>query len=197
MSLESYDKGLMDYLRSHLNFNNIVNSDEDSALSRSADMISDPKDFKIKLPMISFWRTSNNLVSETGGNFRAKTKGRIFSKDKSALLANEYREIEIAIDYQLSIWSATRRECDDIFREVVMLLLTDDPHIPVYIPGMESPEYFDIVVTDTDTSLNLSDFDDKGRLYRQIINIELPDARLVFNRKSSLVKDVTVSSYTY
>lgn len=197
MSLECYDKGLLGYLQEHLNFTNIVNADEERALLYSADMISDSKDLVIKLPMISFWRISNNLTNESAGNFFAKHSGRIMSKDKSKLKGYGVRELDINIIYQITIWASTRKVCDDIFRELAMLLITDDPHVPVFIPGMDSPEYFDVIVTDSDTSIDLSEFDDKGRLYRQNLTVELPDARLVFSKESDLVANIPLRFYHY
>lgn len=197
MSLECYDQGLLRYLQDHLNFTNIVNAEDEKALSYSVDMISDAKDLKIKLPMISFWRMSNNLTNESAGNFFAKHSGRLMSKDTSKLKGYGVRELDVNIVYQITIWASTRKVCDDIFRELAMLLITDDPHVPVYIPGMESPEYFDIIVTDSDTSVDLSNFEDQGRLYRQNLTVEMPDARLVFSKESKLIANIPLKLYTF
>ena len=197
MSLECYDKGVLDYLKSHLNFPNIVNSSDDTAFNYSADENSRSKDLSIALPMISFWRISNNLINESGGNFRGKHEARVMSKDIPNKTAHYRRELEIVIDYQITIWASTRKVCDDIFRELAMLLVTDCPYIPVYIPGLEYPEKFDLIVTDTDTSIDLSEFSDKGRIYRQNLTIELPDAKLVFTKDSPLVTSIPLVYYTF
>ena len=54
------------------------------------------------------------------------------------------------------------------------------------------PEEFYIHVTDTDTSIDVDSFSDKGRLYTQNIMIDIQDAQLIFSRNVTLAKNMEI-----
>ena len=190
--LGAYDEGLLNYLKSALNFPNIVNAAESKAFDTSADKNSHK--VEIQLPMISFWRIANPLTYEGGGNFAMRQRGRRMSADKEGLTAVAWRSLPVTLSYQLTIWSDRRSEVDDIYRELMMYLLTDNPHITIQLEGMETPEEFYIHVTDTDTSTDVDSFSDKGRLYTQNIMIDIPAAQLIFSRNFTIAKDIQIRS---
>lgn len=193
--LGAYDEGLLNYLKSALNFPNIVNSAESKAFDASADKNS--KKVEIQLPMISFWRTSNPLTFEGGGNFAERHRGRIIKSDKDKLIADFWRTLPVTLSYQITIWSDRRSEVDDIYRELMMYLVTDNPHITLKLDGMEVPEEFFILVTDTDTSTDVDSFSDKGRLYTQNIMVDIPNAKLIFSRNARLARDIPIRTFVF
>ena len=190
--LGAYDEGLLNYLKSALNFPNIVNAAESKSFDTSADKNS--KKVEIQLPMISFWRIANPLTYEGGGNFAMRHRGMRMSSNEEDLTAVAWRSLPVTLSYQLTIWSDRRSEVDDIYRELMMYLLTDNPHITIQLEGMETPEEFYIQVTDTDTSTDVDSFSDRGRLYTQNIMIDIPDAQLIFSRNFTIAKDIPIRS---
>ena len=190
--LGAYDEGLLNYLKSALNFPNIVNAAESKAFDTSVDKNSCK--VEVQMPMISFWRIANPLTYEGGGNFAMRHRGRRMSVDKEECTAEAWRSLPVTLSYQLTIWSDRRSEVDDIYRELMMYLLTDNPHITIQLEGMETPEEFYIHVTDTDTSTDVDSFSDKGRLYTQNIMIDIPDAQLIFSRNFTIAKNIQIRS---
>ena len=60
--------------------------------------------------------------------------------DKDKLIADFWRTLPVTLSYQITIWSDRRSEVDDIYRELMMYLVTDNPHITLKLDGMEVPE---------------------------------------------------------
>lgn len=190
MSLAAYDEGLLKYLKEALNFDNIVNSAE----SKAFDNIADHTDgVKVNFPLISFWRVSNP-VELPGGNFAMRHRGKIMSTDYQELKGVRWRALPVRLTYQITIWSDRRREVDDIYRELMMYLMTDNPHITVQMDGMEVPEDFVLEVTDTDTTTDIDSFSDRGRIYTQNILVDVPEAQLLFSREFPIAKNIKVRS---
>lgn len=192
--LGAYDEGLLNYLKSALNFPNIVNAADSKAFDVSADKISEK--VEVQMPMISFWRIANPLTHEGGGNFAMRHRGMRMSTDQEKGTAVAWRSLPVTLSYQLTIWSDRRSEVDDIYRELMMYLLTDNPHITIQLEGMDVPEEFYIHVVDTDTSTDVDSFSDRGRLYTQNIMIDIQDAQLIFSRNITLAKDMKIRTLT-
>ena len=192
MSLYAYDEGLLKYLKEALNFSNIINSAESVAFSNIVEEGEEKKNLKIEVPMISFWRTANPLSIEGGGPFGLRHRGRLIGQDDDK--THRWRALPINISYQITIWSDKRREVDDIFRELMMYMITDNPHIEVKFDGRNTPEKFLIEVTDTDDGTDIDGFDERGRLYMTHILIDIKEAQLIFDRYSPRAKDIPVRS---
>lgn len=190
MSLAAYDTGLLNYLKGALNFDNIINSAESTAFSNAGDH---DKESKVKLPMISFWRVSNP-IELPGGNFPMRHRGKIMSQDFENLKGVRWRALPVRITYQITIWSDRRTEVDDIYRELMMYLMTDNPHIVVMMDGMDKPEEFLLEVTDTDSTTDVDSFADRGRIYTQNILVDVPDAQMLFSREFPISKNLEVRS---
>lgn len=190
MSLAAYDEGLLKYLKEALSFDNIVNSAESKAFDNIADHTNG---VKVNFPLISFWRVSNP-VELPGGNFAMRHRGKIMSTDYQELKGVRWRALPVRLTYQITIWSDRRREVDDIYRELMMYLMTDNPHITVQMDGMEVPEDFVLEVTDTDTTTDVDSFSDRGRIYTQNILVDVPEAQLLFSREFPIAKNIKVRS---
>ena len=155
MSLAAYDEGVLKYLKDAMNFDNIINSAESRAFG---DVAEHTDKVKVKFPLISFWRIANP-VDFPGGNFAMRHRGKIVQTDYTDQKGVRWRALPVKLTYQITTWSDRRREVDDIYRELMMYLMTDNPHIEVMMEGMEVPEKFVLEVTDTDTTLvRLSSF---------------------------------------
>lgn len=197
MSLIAYDQALLDYLKGALAFDNIINASEDSAFNESVgDDLIDGKshrhDANVKFPLVSFWRTSCSLAQVGGGNFMQRRTGRLVDKDKETCNGVRWRSLPISLSYQITIWSDKLEETDDIFRELIMYLVTDNPHISIQLEGMIKPQQFMLEVTDTDSGTDPSSFDDKGKIYTQHILVDVTEAQLFFSRDIKLAREIPI-----
>ncbi len=179
MSLAAYDEGVLKYLKDAMNFDNIINSAESRAFE---DVAEHTDKVKVKFPLISFWRIANP-VDFPGGNFAMRHRGKIVQTDYTDQKGVRWRALPVKLTYQITIWSDKRREVDDIYRELMMYLMTDNPHIEVMMEGMEVPEKFVLEVTDTDTTTDVDSFTDRGRIYTQNILVDVPEAQLLFSKE--------------
>ena len=186
MSLAAYDEGVLKYLKDAMNFDNIINSAESRAFE---DVAEHTDKVKVKFPLISFWRTANP-VDFPGGNFAMRHRGKIVQTDYTDHKGVRWRALPVKLTYQITIWSDKRREVDDIYRELMMYLMTDNPHIEVMMEGMEVPEKFVLEVTDTDTTTDVDSFADRGRIYTQNILVDVPEAQLLFSKEFPIASKI-------
>lgn len=190
MSLAAYDEGVLKYLKDAMNFNNIINSAESRAFG---DVAEHTDKVKVKFPLISFWRIANP-VDFPGGNFAMRHRGKIVQTDYTDQKGVRWRALPVKLTYQITIWSDRRREVDDIYRELMMYLITDNPHITVMMQGMDVPENFVLEVTDTDTTTDVDSFADRGRIYTQNILVDVPEAQLLFSKEFPIAQNMEVRS---
>lgn len=186
MSLAAYDEGVLKYLKDAMNFDNIINSAESRAFG---DVAEHTDKVKVKFPLISFWRIANP-VDFLGGNFAMRHRGKIVQTDYTDQKGVRWRALPVKLTYQITIWSDRRREVDDIYRELMMYLMTDNPHIEVMMEGMEVPEKFVLEVTDTDTTTDVDSFADRGRIYTQNILVDVPEAQLLFSKEFPIASKI-------
>lgn len=186
MSLAAYDDGVLKYLKDAMNFDNIINSAESRAFG---DVAEHTDKVKVKFPLISFWRIANP-VDFPGGNFAMRHRGKIVQTDYTDQKGVRWRALPVKLTYQITIWSDRRREVDDIYRELMMYLMTDNPHIEVMMEGMEVPEKFVLEVTDTDTTTDVDSFADRGRIYTQNILVDVPEAQLLFSKEFPIASKI-------
>lgn len=186
MSLAAYDEGVLKYLKDAMNFDNIINSAESRAFE---DVAEHTDKVKVKFPLISFWRVANP-VDFPGGNFAMRHRGKIVQTDYTDQKGVLWRALPVKLTYQITIWSDRRREVDDIYRELMMYLMTDNPHIEVMMEGMEVPEKFVLEVTDTDTTTDVDSFADRGRIYTQNILVDVPEAQLLFSKEFPIASKI-------
>lgn len=186
MSLAAYDEGVLKYLKDAMNFDNIINSAESRAFE---DVAEHTDKVKVKFPLISFWRIANP-VDFPGGNFAMRHRGKIVQTDYTDQKGVRWRALPVKLTYQITIWSDRRREVDDIYRELMMYLMTDNPHIEVMMEGMEVPEKFVLEVTDTDTTTDVDSFADRGRIYTQNILVDVPEAQLLFSKEFPIASKI-------
>lgn len=186
MSLAAYDEGVLKYLKDAMNFDNIINSAESRAFG---DVAEHTDKVKVKFPLISFWRIANP-VDFPGGNFAMRHRGKIVQTDYTDQKGVRWRALPVKLTYQITIWSDRRREVDDIYRELMMYLMTDNPHIEVMMEGMEVPEKFVLEITDTDTTTDVDSFADRGRIYTQNILVDVPEAQLLFSKEFPIASKI-------
>lgn len=186
MSLRAFDTALLDYLKSHLNFDNVVNGYEDNMFDRLADTPSkstseDSPD--IAMPLVSFWRTENSINPGDRSNFYAKSEGQSLKtvNDKEYLTSSDltdsrlkFRSIPVDITYSIGIWSDRLDEVDEIFREMIDLFLVTDPILDVTFnrgTDEEIIQKFDIIFSGNSMNIDNTDRIAKGNLFVHKIDI--------------------------
>jgi hypothetical protein len=200
MSLERYDIAMKEKLKNV--FPNVVFSSLSQVPANSADVevksqtadgdveVKTKASQKVALPMIAFDRINNPLNFEFGANDPAIRRGRYVIVEEQNL---REQTVPININYQIDILSDKRVEVDGIWRELVMYLYTR-PNLAVkfLFDEEEYVEEFPIKMMETDNTTDIEDFNDKGRLYRQTLNIEIPQAKLIFDRTVSIVEEIPI-----
>ena len=178
MSLHLYDKALKEKLLEV--FDNVVDASEDKALQLSED-----GQALVHLPLISFWRINNNLSTDYA-QFPLKDRGRSCSKVIGDSRLINY-EVSFNLEYQIDIWSDRRSECDDLFTELLLFFM-QEASLSIYDPNEEINYTFPIQITETNTNVELSEFNEKGNLYRQVITLTIPNATVFFPKKRNVAK---------
>lgn len=182
MSLKSFDEAITNYLK------NIYDNTIFSPSSRTLIDATDSRT-EIKLPMITVERISNEYPSsDLQSNYTEVRLGRRSD--------DELRERSLSIDlmYQIDIWSDRRDESDNIWREVLMYLNLDNGISITYSPTVSQD--YPITIVNTDVDINYNEFEDIGKLYRNIITVKIHNAKLIFNKSINLVKEIPVRTIT-
>lgn len=163
MSLELYDKSMIDKLKSV--FGNVVYAPTDEALSRAND---DTKG-SVQLPLISVYRLDGRLSTESGFlSMPEHATGRwTRSQAQKGLLT---QSLPMDVVYQIDIWSVERVHADSIYSELLFYLI-DQPNLSIDLPNL-CREDFAMTITDTQSEIDMESFKDRGRLYRNTITLE-------------------------
>lgn len=170
MDLYSYDNALIDKLTKV--FPNVINCSDDKVLSYSED---DDEENNVSLPMISFWRLNSDFNLENF-NYSGTMRGRPMTKLNNTKGLN-IQEIPINLIYQIDLWSDRRYEVDQLYKELLFYLI-QEPYLNVLCETDMTVRDFYFKITDTNTSIELAEFNDNGKIYRQIITIECDSAVL-------------------
>lgn len=185
MSLSAYDEALKKKIEDV--FPNVVLSQEERWATNATD-----KDGELALPLIVIWRMSNALAFEGGMSTDSMVFGGWRERDKGNLIKEHALPINIV--YQIDIVSDRRKEVDDIFRELAMMLY-EEPTLSVnFDDGSDEPfiRDFTIHIQDNSTMTEYGGMDDRGKLYREVINIEIQNARLIFIEGAKRVNSIPI-----
>ena len=181
MSLQRYDEAIRDKITNV--YENTVFSDSAEAFKTSAEGLGEGE---VLLPLISIYRIGNPLNLGAYETDSATKKGRF-----DPHLSSRVKTFPITMLYQIDIWSDRKVEVDGIWRELVHFLYVD-PVLQVPLEGLSLPEDFTLRLLDTDDTSDVSEFSDRGRLYRQTLNIEIANAKLLFTSEVPLVESIPV-----
>ena len=198
MSLEKFDLALERKLKEV--FENVLMAPPDDAFARSN------KEGKVKLPLITAYRMSNNIewaYYNQFATFRGQATGLRFKDDPNSSpeeryeILDKYRlsqTIPVNINYQIDIWAQLRTIADDIFRELVFYLM-HFPNLYVDIPSSDNPVVFSLQLTDVDNSTDY-EFDDTNTIHRYTLTYEVPHAQIFMEPKPvPYVKTIPVTYY--
>lgn len=200
MSLERYDLALEKKLKCvfpNVKFYNLEEglseSSSNQVESEDANGVNREKqasDQIVSVPVILFDRINNPFAFERQGNDPLIRRGRHLQRG-----GEDVREHAFPVDlqYQIDIVSDKRVEVDGIWRELTYYLYVNSNIAVVLRFNDEDQEYlFNIKLIETDNTTDVASFSDKGRLYRQTITIEIPDAKMIIDERVKLVEEFPV-----
>ena len=182
MSLSCYDEALEIKLKNV--FGNVMRVSSDRAFKDYASYQEGIEDTTVRLPLITFYRMDNQYALDKFENFHTIRDGFVVG-DKY------HRKLPIEISYQLSIWSDRREEVDDIFRELSMYLY-NQPDIDVKFEGIEQIHSYATRLVNTRNLSEPVNLENTGYIYRQVIDLIVPNADLIFVDDIVRVKDINV-----
>lgn len=183
MSLKSFDTALK--LKLQELYPNVILSSEDKSFYYGSD---NDNELKVTLPLITFDRISNQLSTDTFSHPSSFRGGWDGGHTMS-------RDLPVNLVYQINIWSDDRYECDDLWREITAYFFLHSI-LEVKYENTEVVKEYPTFITNVDIDIDTTSFSDNGRLYRQIITLEVRDARLLFEKNSNLVKEIPLRTVT-
>lgn len=200
MSLERYDEALLYKLKKV--YPNTIFSSLSNALGHEADeeivskahdgTVSEKKkkEQKVAVPLIAFDRINNPLNFEFAANDPMIRRGRHIIQDfEVEKIDTREKALPVNLQYQVDILSDRRVEVDGIWRELVMYLyLNPNVEVKFFFENKPFKEAFPIKIMDTDNTTDVQDFSNTGRMYRQTINLEIQQAKLLFIDRVNVVE---------
>jgi len=165
MSVYLYEEALVERLRNVIHDDRVHIISPDLTSSFLAQFDSDKNHY----PAITLTRTNVNIVPELK-NLPLMIRG-----DTSTIkdgLIQKARMIPMKIEWSLNIYAVDRYTCDEIVRELVFYFITQ-PKFYVKIPyNLDIEQEFDVILSnDITDNTDLNDFDNKGELFRNTLNI--------------------------
>lgn len=189
MSLKCFDEALLNKIKAV--FPNVELAHEDRISSDATD-----QNAELRIPLVTIWRTSNPLSFGQFSNDGMVFRG--FRHKESNEIGSKVKALPVRIQYQIDIISDRRTEVDDIFRELAMFLYEESSLEVEFTVENEEPlkREFTIQILDNNPATDYASFDDRGRLYRETINIEIPNGQLIFYHTVKNVLEIPIRIYT-
>lgn len=190
MSLGKFDEAMVAKLKAV--FPNVQNAQEERWSSDATDDTA-----QLRLPLITVWRVANPLAFGQFSNDSMVRRGYWHRESQTEGLV--VKGLPVRIQYQIDIMSDRRVEVDDIFRELAMYLY-ESGVLDVEFSMGEGVEpltrQFALTLMDNNPATDYASFSDKGKLYRETLNVEIPNAELLFVKTAKTVLDIPVRLYT-
>lgn len=176
MSAFLYDEALVNNLRSVIGDDRI----QLTTVERAMDIIPRINDDKFSLPLITLTRTGWRVLSNNH-NQSARFEGAIADihpyNDETKVKRVQF--VPMQLEYSIDVWTRTRRENDEIVRELFWYFLVS-PTLSVHVPyDLEFDHNFNIFIEpDIEDNSDLAGQPDHGEYFRQTLHIYTDDAKL-------------------
>ncbi|AMM44840.1 hypothetical protein SP15_041 [Bacillus phage SP-15] len=149
-----------------------------------------------KLPAISIYRSQTSIATQIS-SFPDLNRGRRlnYHTDAKADVYNA-RSIPMRLEYTVEFWSKEKRVLNELTEQIVFWLFRK-PELTIKVPMSAEAQDFTIQVSeDIVDNTELSEFGDKGRLYRSTLTLIIDSARIfnVYEKKTVLLVDVDISN---
>lgn len=189
MSLKSFDEAILSKVKEV--FPNVSMAYED----KYEDMGDEKKD--LLFPLINIWRMSNIIQDGMYNTHKMMRQGFKYPEKDGKFL--DIRSLPVTVNYQVDIMSDLRVQVDDIFKELAMFFIIQNSlHVSFDMGPNVEPicREFTIKILDNQTLTEYSSFGDRGRIYREVINLEIPNAELLFAVNKPMIKEIKLHTFT-
>ena len=176
MSAYLYDEAIVSNLRKVIGDDRI----HINVVENAFNVIPRIDDDKFTLPLITLSRTGWRILSDNH-NHSARFEGDVVEirpyNDTQRIKRVQF--IPMKIDYNLDVWTRSRRENDEIVRELFWFFLIS-PTLQVHVPyDLEFDHNFNIFIEeDVEDNSDLQGQFNHGEYFRQTIHLYTDDAKL-------------------
>lgn len=173
MSVYMYDEAIVEDLRLLLNDDRIHIVPVDNVFRLIARLNED----NIEMPLISLTRTGWQLADNKPQMM--KFDGALAGYDRRDNSLKRVQAIPIRIGYQLDVWTKTRKENDNILRELIFYYSTHPTLIVNIEYGLDITHDFNIFFdADIEDNSDIVEHRNRGEYFRQTVSIYTDDAYL-------------------
>ncbi len=189
MSLTLYDASLLAKFRS-------VFPNTYIATTESVFQMIGEQGKEIKLPVINIYNTGYEVLGQLY-NFPEMRTGRPMSfkdVDTKEEIVN-VQSLPVRIDYQIDFADNSRDRLNGILKEIIFWLYKH-PMMQVTEPSTKTVFDFAIQIEGgVQDNSDIMSFADRGRIYRNTMNLVVPSARFFMNKRAKTVLQVLVDEY--
>lgn len=176
MSAYLYDEAIISNLREITGDGRI----HITPVSRAMDVIPRIDDDKFTLPLITVTRTGWRILSDNN-NHSARYEGDVVEIKplNDNVRVKRVQFIPMRLEYSIDIWTRTRRENDEIVRELFWYYLVS-PTLTVTVPyELDFEHNFNVFIEeDVEDNSDIAGQPDHGEYFRQTLRIYTDDAKL-------------------
>lgn len=176
MSAYLYDDAIVDNLRKVIGDDRI----HLTVVERAMDVIPRIDEDKFTLPLITLSRTGWRIQSDNH-NHAARYEGGLaeIHPYNDELRIKRVQFIPMQLDYNLDVWTRTRRENDEIVRELFWYFLIS-PTLQVHVPyDLEFDHNFNLFIEpDVEDNSDIAGQPAHGEYFRQTLHFYTDDAKL-------------------
>ena len=140
---------------------------------------------KVTLPLISFYRLSNDIDMDNYQHSELFTGYRTNASQRT-------RSVPIKLLYSIDLWADNRNEVDTLFYDIVYRLLIQ-PNISVDMGETEARKIFSIRLVEQSSSSNLFEQSlQENRIYRYTLTYSVNNARMLYQVPDGLITDTDI-----
>lgn len=178
-----YDKSLFEKL-DRVFKDKVVHAPVDEAIKEYYKKLNTVKK-EIELPFISFWRVTTNLDIWSRYSESHLRRGRVLRHDKESGDQTRLQTLPVILNYNIDIWARERFVLDQMISELVFYL-TEEPNLYIPVTDVDCPYIFTMRITGNEDNTDITEFDERQKLYRMTLLVEVPEARLFRERPENV-----------
>lgn len=196
MSINLYDKALLNKLKSWINDDSLTITSPDETRRLFAYKLDTQNDEPIKLPLICLRRNPSIDILQLNKK-PLSFDGLMTEAQRSSNKSNELNAIPIQINYQLDIYTRYEEEALEYVREFVFKLI-NEPKLSVEIPYNNAKKIHNSNIRLSQEIQNNSDIPERlipGEFSRYTLSMYIDDGYL-WNYKTKELKNIEINDVT-
>ena len=143
-----------------------------------------------KFPYIRILRQPISLKMDGLGSYIERMRGLKGVIGKDSILMN--KSIPISLQYQIEILSRDNISAETMLVESIFFLI-ENPILSITLPGMNKSVDFPLLIKELDDVTELSEFSEKGKVYRYILVCEVQEARIFAQSELNYIKKAEIA----